>query len=301
MQSQEKIIELLNTLHEHTMAKDIFVPLLKKMGLKGVRFTGGVEEIGIDIEYYELTQPEKTKSYVGIQFKKHDLVYSSGGAKGSVKEVKNQAEEAFEKEIHDIDGKGVHYISRFVVATTGDINENARKYIGKAQIKGTHRQIYYWPGTRLAEYIQEHWMSEFEEYFEDKITDEPEDDDFSVVDAEYIEANYEDLISKAQKVERIVGGFEWEIIKAIAKLEFQEQSRVSMVDLLMELEKTEDYCNEEFRHLMSLELMYIDEDGVMLDGNARSLSRLYDAIATELEEAGEDTSVAEAIFDEIIS
>jgi hypothetical protein len=88
---------------------------LKKIGLKGVRFTGGADEHGIDIEYYELTEPESHKSYVGIQFKKGDLVYSSSGSKGSVKDVKNQAEEAFEKEIYDIDG--VHYISRFIVAT----------------------------------------------------------------------------------------------------------------------------------------------------------------------------------------
>ena len=85
------------------MAKDIFVPVLKSMGCLGVKFTGGPDEAGIDVEYYELTQPDNQKSYVGIQFKKGDLKYSSAGSKNSVKQAKNQAEEAFEKEIHDIE------------------------------------------------------------------------------------------------------------------------------------------------------------------------------------------------------
>ena len=115
MLEKEIIINLLETKHEHTMAKDIFVPVLIKMKLQGVRFTGDSDEQGIDIEYYELTVPEKNKSFIGIQFKKGDITYGAGGGKNTVKETKNQAEEAFEKEIFDIDGKGKHFISIFIV------------------------------------------------------------------------------------------------------------------------------------------------------------------------------------------
>jgi hypothetical protein len=119
MLTKEKIVELLETLHEHRMAKDIFVPALKAAGLKGVRFTGGAEEQGVDLEYYELTQPEQRKSYVGIQFKKGPLVYQSDGrSKNSIQTAKNQAEEAFSKEMVDIQGHGTHFIGRFVVAVT---------------------------------------------------------------------------------------------------------------------------------------------------------------------------------------
>jgi hypothetical protein len=93
-----------------------FVPVLIKMGLKGVKFTGGSTEYGIDVEYYELTQPENNRSYVGIQFKKGNLTYSSRGSKGTVKEVKNQAEEAFDKEIHDLEGRSLGYNGRIIVA-----------------------------------------------------------------------------------------------------------------------------------------------------------------------------------------
>ena len=80
MLTKEKIISLLESLDEHKMAKEIFVLVLKKMGLQGVKFTGGPDEHGVDIEYYEVTQPENRKSYVGIQFKKGSLVYSSVSA-----------------------------------------------------------------------------------------------------------------------------------------------------------------------------------------------------------------------------
>ena len=302
MLSEDKILELLNTLHEHKMAKEIFVPLLKKMGLHGVKFTGGPDEEGIDIEYYQLTEPDNIKSYVGIQFKKGDLVYGAGGAKNTIKEIKNQAEEAFEKEIHDIEGETTTSIGRFIAANTGEINETARKYIGRARQKNKDRQISYWNGTVLAEYIKNNYMEEFCEYFHEQIESEEVEDDeeFDIVDAEYIEENYDELIHRVEKVKSIVSGFEWEILQSIALIGFRENSTVEMVDLLLELEQTEDYCSDEFRHLCSLNLLEIDEDGLYLRGAASSIRELYDAIAEELVDAEEDPSEAENIFDEII-
>lgn len=304
MLTPEKIIALLNNIHEHVMARDIFVPVLRKMGLEGVRFTGGSEECGIDIEYYQLNQPDKTKSYSGIQFKKEDLRYSSGGAKGSVKEVKNQAEEAFEKELYDIDGRGVHHLTRFIVATTGDINEPARKYIGRAIVKGDGRQIHYWPGDRLVEYIQNNFMEEFEEYFADKIDSVPEEEEEKIVNSEYIEENYPRKIRKMEKVRNIVSKSEWEILTAVAKLEyFSQGSRIPMVDLLMEIERQEDYCKEDLNHLIDLQLLDIDEtEMITLTGYASCLEDLIKTIGAEMDEADEeDTENTVVIFEEIVS
>ena len=63
MLDKKFIIEKLESLREHKMAKDIFVPVLEKKGCSGVKFTGGPDEVGVDIEYYELTHPEKRRSY----------------------------------------------------------------------------------------------------------------------------------------------------------------------------------------------------------------------------------------------
>lgn len=299
MLNKETIIELLNSIHEHTMAKDIFVPTLKKIGLKGVKFTGGTDEVGIDIEYYELTQPEKHKSYVGIQFKKGNLVYSSGGAKNSVKEVKNQAEEAFEKEIHDIEGHATAFISRFIVAATGDINEKARSFIGKARQKGKDRRIDYWTGDRLAEYIQDHWMVEFEDYFSASLSksDDIETDEEPIIDSDYIKDNYVELVTSCKKVLKTVDGTEAEILTTIAIM--GGDGGVHLADLLMELGHTEDYYNEEFRHLTSLNYIEYDES-LSLSGHANALQSLFYSIVEELIDAEEDPDSAEAIFESLI-
>ncbi|MBV7271476.1 hypothetical protein I6U48_00890 [Clostridium sp. PL3] len=306
MVSKEKILELLNTLHEHTMAKDIFVPVLKKMKLGGVKFTGGPEEQGIDIEYYELTEPEKHKSYVGIQFKKGDLIYSGKGSKNSVKEVKNQAEEAFEKEIHDIDLHGTVYISRFVVATTGDINEKARTFIGRARQKGNDRRIDYWIGDRLAEYIQTYWITEFMQYFhisEDDDKNEDEEFEDHVVDSEYIYENYKDLISKCERVRGTISGMELDILKIIIRLKvFKENSNVTLSDLLFELGKSEDYISNELNNLArKLEYLEFYENDIYIKGKASFLVELAMKIIDELIDAEEETESAEEIFDSLIS
>jgi hypothetical protein len=281
------------------MAKVVFVPVLKKMGLQGVKFTGGPDEQGVDIEYYELTQPENDKSYVGIQFKKGDLVYSSGGSKNSVKEVKNQAEEAFEKEMHDISEHSTRFISRFIVATTGDINEKARKYIGRARQKGQDRRIDYWDGDRLAEYIQDNWVEEFIVYF--GINAEEEEDDYKIVDIEYIEENYENLVQKCQRLRTTINSSEWTIVRTIFGLLAETSgSSIPLADLLMELENTEEYYSEEFKHLAELSYVYADESGFYLDGHAGSLLELFSAIEEELEDAEEETENAIQLFCELI-
>lgn len=281
------------------MAKDIFVLVLIEMGLEGVKFTGGPDEQGVDIEYYELTQPENDRSYVGIQFKKGDLVYSSGGSKNSVKEVKNQAEEAFEKEMHDINGHSTRFISRFIVATTGDINEKARTFIGRARQKGKDRRIDYWTGDRLAEYIQDYWMDEFIGYF--GINKEEEQEDYAIVDIEYVEENYAKLVQKCQRVRSTINSIEWSVVRAIFGLLVENGgASAPLADLLMELENTEEYYNEEFNHLIELNYIYVDESGFSLDGHAHSLWELYSMIDEEIQDADEDPEKAFELFSDLI-
>ena len=301
MLDKETIIEKLESLHEHKMAKDIFVPVLTAMGCLGVKFTGGSDEQGIDVEYYELTQPEEQKSYVGVQFKKGGLIYSSGGSKNSVKEVRNQAEEAFDKEIHDIESHASLYLSRFVVAVTGDINEKARSFIGKARQKGSDRRIDYWTGDRLAEYIQDNWLDEFISYFEIEEIEEDGGDEVKIVDEEYIEENYEDLVNDCRKLRSTVDGTEWRVIRTILDLKIsQGGSWIPLADLLMELEGTEDYYRQQFDHLGDLGYVHVDEEGFCLDGHAGKLSTLFTAIEDEILDAEEDPEEAKAILKSIV-
>ena len=299
MLDTEVIISALESIHEHTMAKDIFVPTLKAMGLKGVKYTGGRDEIGIDIEYYFLTEPEKLKIYVGIQFKIGDLVYKGGGGKNSVKEVRNQAEEAFEKEIYDTDTHAMFFISRFIAAATGDINETARKFIGRTRLKGNDRSISYWTGSTLAEYIQTHWMTEFEDYFSDFLeSSEIESiEETPIIDDNFILQNYGELIEKCYKVLAVVSSTEKEILLNMAVL--GARCEVEMGDLLIELGNSEEFYEEPFRHLASLRYIY-SEDDLYLAGHAEPLQLLFSGIEDELIDAEEDPVTAKIIFNSLL-
>ena len=302
MLNERLIMENLNTLHEHTMAKDIFVPVLKAMGCDGVRFTGGTNEQGIDIEYYELTKPEKFKSYVGIQFKKGNLVYSAGGKKNSIREIKNQAEEAFEKGIPAVNSAKIHYIGRFVVATTGEINDKAREMINKAKLKGDGRRINYWDMGKLAEYIQDYWLDEFVEYFSINVNDEVENtDEILMIDKEYILENYPELVKKCRKVKATISGLEWEIIDVIMKEgKFSDDSSVSISDLLFELERSEDYIRDEIINLRRLDYIEVDDDCLYISGKAIFLNDLADKIIEEIQDAEEDDDSALDIYNELL-
>ena len=229
------------------------------------------------------------------------MVYSSRGSKNSVKEVKNQAEEAFEKEIHDIESRATLYISRFVVAVTGNINERARLFIGKARQKGADRRIDYWTGDKLAEYIQENWSDEFLSYFEIEEVEEADVDEIQIIDEEYFEENYSKLVRKCQKLRSTVNLGDWRIVQALLDLQIsQGGAGVPLADLLMELEGTEDHYRYSFGHLKELGYILIDDSGFSLDGHAEALWTLFVAIEEEIVDAEEDPEKARSILDALI-
>jgi hypothetical protein len=302
------IIEKLESLNEHKMAREIFVPLLKKMDVKGVKYVGGSDEHGIDVEYYETSEPDRRRKYTGIQFKKGTLKYGAGGNKNTVKEVKNQAEEAFEKEIYGIDNDSKNRIHRFICAVTGSINETARRIIGKAKLEHGG-QIDYWDGEYLCGLIREHWKEEFIDYFDleeddiDEVTNEDESE--KAIDALYIEENHTQLVDRARKVRATVDGMEWSILKALVKFFVFERSPmdsgVTMADLLIEVGKTQYAIADELQHLRDLDYIEVDSDGtISLSGRARSLYNLADKIQDEIMGAAEDTDEAESIFESLL-
>ena len=304
--SDELIMEKLNSLSEHKMAKDIFVPLLKKKGLKGVKFTGGQSEEGIDVEYYEKSIADNVKLYTGIQFKQGDITYSSRGSNRTVKEIKNQAEEAFSKDIYEVNSGGVHHLFRFIVATTGIINENARKMINKAKTKGDQTHISYWDSEKLAEDIRDFYEKEFIEYFD--INEEENGqkvwNEESIVTTDYIKDNYEELIKKSNKCMRIFFVSQKEIIIAIINYYFENCSAViSISDLLYELETKEDYIRDDLIRLQQLECIEIDSEEISLTGKAYKLMELAQCIVDEMisaDEYEENEDQAKDIFSSVV-
>lgn len=304
--SDEFIMEKLNSILEHKMAKEIFTPLLQKKGLKGVKFTGGSDEEGIDIEYYEKSNADNTKQYAGIQFKKGDITYSSRAANGTVKDLKNQAEEAFAKDICDVNSGGVNHISRFIVATTGEINENARKMINKAKNRGEQTNISYWDCSKLANDIRNYFLDEFIDYFNIDEDEETEEYDYveNIVTLDYIEENYRDLIIKSNKCVKTFTSIQKEIVKAIINNYFESNfCEISIGDLLYELETQEEYIKNDLIDLQRFGNVYIEDDTVSLDGKANNLIRLAESIVEEMvsaDEYEENEDEAERIFYDLI-
>ena len=302
--SDEVIMEKLNSLPEHKMAKEIFVPLLKKKGLKGVKFTGGTDEEGIDIEYYEESNADNIKQYAGIQFKKGDITYSSRGTNGTVKDLKNQAEEAFSKDICDVNSGGVNHISRFIVATTGEINEYARKMINKAKNRGEQTNISYWDNGKLADDIRNYFYDEFVDYFNIEEEDETEEmyyqDD--IVTTDYIEENYGTLVVKSNKCVRTFTYMQKRIVNAIINNYFETDSCfITIGNLLYEMETQEECIKVELSDLMRFGSINIDDDTIFLDGNAHSLLKLAECIVEELVSADEyEVDKAKQIFYDLV-
>lgn len=304
--NDEFIMEKLNTMDEHKMAKEIFTPLLRKKGLKGVRFTGGSDEEGIDIEYYEKSNADSIRLYAGIQFKKGNITYSSRAKHGTVDDLKNQAEAAFQKDILDVNSGGVNHISRFIVATTGEINEKAREMINKAKNRGEQVNISYWDCGKLADNIRTYYLNEFIEYFnidENEEIEELNSEDFNVT-SDYIRENYNDLVQESKKCIKIMSYSQKEIVNALINNFFAgEYFRLPIGDLLYELGKQEDYIKDDLIALQRFDIInFDDEDTISLSERAKSIIKLATAIVDEMVSAEEyDNEEAKNIFDELIS
>lgn len=304
--NDEFIMEKLNSLPEHKMAKDIFTPLLRKKGLKGVRFTGGADEEGIDIEYYEKSNADSIRLYAGIQFKKGNITYSSRAENRTVMDLKNQAEAAFQKDILYVDSGGVNHITRFIVATTGEINEYARKMINKAKNRGEQVNISYWDCGKLADDIRTYYLDEFMDYFsidENEEIEETNSEDF-IVTSSYIMENYKALVQESNKCMRIISNFQKEIVNALINNYFSgENFMLPIGDLLYELGKQEDYIKDDLIGLQRLGIINFDEDIISLSSRAKSLIKLAEAIVDEMvsaEEYDNNEEEAKNIFYDLI-
>ena len=150
----------LDPLSENEITQQIIIPTLQKVSMRngyrfrGLHFTGGRDEQGTDIEYYEMIGPDSFRHYTGIQVKKMNISVSAA------RELINQGNRAFEKEILGPDDGRSCRIHRWIVATTGTISPTPRgRYKQSLPLWQTDSFL----GRRqaLGEYILEAYHSEF--------------------------------------------------------------------------------------------------------------------------------------------
>jgi hypothetical protein len=147
-------------LSENEITKQIIVPCLQKISMRnsykfrGMHFTGGRDEQGTDIEYYEMIGPDSFRHYTGIQVKKTNISVAAA------RELINQGNRAFEKEIIDLADGRSYRLHRWIVATTGTISPDAKRQI-QTELARYGRPITFWDGVKVGEYILDNFYYEF--------------------------------------------------------------------------------------------------------------------------------------------
>jgi len=123
----------INKLSEEEFTKEYVIPLLTQLGYRGLRYTHGTSEYGMDVVGYELTKLG-TRRYIGVQVKK-------GGIRGTVKvqAIISQARASFTNPFKDVITLDEHKINELYVISSGRITHNAKNQIlnGVIDLKGT--------------------------------------------------------------------------------------------------------------------------------------------------------------------
>lgn len=147
---------------ENRISKEIIVPCLNQYSLRNgfklvdIRFTGGISELGNDIEYYENFGPDMLRFYTGIQVKKGNLGQSEATA------LVTQGSQAFDKVIMDTSNGQGYRINRWIVVTTGEISPQAKEQIIQ-QLERYAKPIHFWDGKKLSTMILGYYYREFVE------------------------------------------------------------------------------------------------------------------------------------------
>src|SRR5262245_58758998 len=105
---------------ENEFSQKVLVPLLLKMGFRDVRFTGGVDEDGIDVLYWEPEMPEDNARFTGIQVKKGNIDAKVGKSKAPPA-LESQIQQAFAKPVGPPNKEPYTRITTLVICATGRI------------------------------------------------------------------------------------------------------------------------------------------------------------------------------------
>lgn len=136
---------------ESTFTRETFIPLLKALGFRNVVFHHGTREFGRDVLFHRQTEfgvPE----YWAAQVKLGNV---SGKSNSYIDLIVNQAQEAFQMPLHDIQTKSKHWISKFVIAISGRFTENAvEKIFEKIEIHAQRNNIIFLDGEKIQELIR---------------------------------------------------------------------------------------------------------------------------------------------------
>lgn len=144
---------------EDAFCREILEPLLRRMGYRDVRYTGGVKgnEQGRDFVFSEMTRFEDFLYYAVI-VKPGNI---GGGYASKIDEIISQLDDAITLRYDEPGSVSVH-ISIFIVAISGRFTERAEdKMREKMPKKGIPvGSVYFWDKAKILSLIQRYWGSE---------------------------------------------------------------------------------------------------------------------------------------------
>ncbi|MGB2697921.1 MAG: hypothetical protein WBD28_08725, partial [Candidatus Zixiibacteriota bacterium] len=180
------------------IGREIIVPLLERMGCRDVKFCGGPREKGADIRYSFSSIPDQVKKFTGIQIKKGNIDAKSKN-EANITELVTQARKALVIPYFDPLTQKEYTLSRYIICGFGEITSEAQEYI-KQRLKEDkfEKDIDFWPGMIIAQYIHDYYLENFTKYFN--------------IQAEELEETYEasikllfkDLYSRMPQEEEII-------------------------------------------------------------------------------------------------
>lgn len=108
--------------NELLFTKELLIPIFRLMGFKSVRFNHGTQEFGKDITFFDFDK-FKGIEYYAVQVKAGDL---SGKSNSKINDILSQIDDIIKIPFKDMDSGREQYISKIIIAISGDYKENAK-------------------------------------------------------------------------------------------------------------------------------------------------------------------------------
>ncbi|NIM18616.1 MAG: hypothetical protein GTO45_42110 [Candidatus Aminicenantes bacterium] len=137
---RERLLDLINESDEEMFTLRVLIPLFHKLGYRGILYTHGPKECGLDLVFYEVDLLG-VRRYIGAQVKTKKIHKSVGGLTSrNVITVLQQIQQAFESTLYLVSEKKELDIDRIFVISSKSISHFAREYIRKSLIGKVYAQ-----------------------------------------------------------------------------------------------------------------------------------------------------------------
>jgi len=137
---REQLLKLISEVDEKIFIFKILIPLFHKFGYRGIRYTHGPNECGVDLIFYE-SDRLGIRRYIGAQVKAEKIHKSVGcPTSENIITILQQLQQAFESTLYLPSEKKELEIDRFFVISSKYISKPARDFIRKSLLGKAYAQ-----------------------------------------------------------------------------------------------------------------------------------------------------------------